>query len=69
MKRNVILYTDADQSWIAVCPSLPGCTARGPSKESALANIKRAVQEQVAALKHEGRPITNDGAKIWLDRV
>jgi len=33
-----------------MCPSLPGCSARGQTKEDAIRNIHRAVEGYLASL-------------------
>lgn len=42
---EIILYwSDEDQVFIAETPELPGCMAHGETQETALANIKDAMQ-------------------------
>jgi len=42
---EIILYwSKQDQVYIAEAPELPGCMAHGDTQESALANVKEAMQ-------------------------
>jgi predicted RNase H-like HicB family nuclease len=50
MKYKVALYR-SDEG-ISVCvPALPGCWSEGDTEEEALANIRDAIQEYLAALE------------------
>ena len=52
--RQIILYTDEDDYWIAECPSLPGCISQGETKEEAIANITDAIRTYIEALTLAG---------------
>lgn len=41
-------------AWLASVASLPGCIARGPSKDEAVASVRRAFHEYVALLERHG---------------
>ncbi len=44
-KYEIIIYwSNEDQVFVADVPELPGCMAHGPTEESALSNIKEAIQ-------------------------
>ncbi|SLM28806.1 conserved hypothetical protein [Desulfamplus magnetovallimortis] len=44
-KYEIIIYwSDEDQAYIAEVPELQGCMAHGNTEESALANIKTAME-------------------------
>ena len=49
--RQVIIYPGEDGFWVAECPSLPGCISQGESRESAVTNIREAIEGYVLALK------------------
>jgi predicted RNase H-like HicB family nuclease len=49
MMRQVIIYPGKDGSWVAECPSLPGCVSQGETKEEAIQNIREAIDGYVAA--------------------
>ena len=44
-KFEIILYwSNEDQAFIAKAPELPGCMAHGDDQETALRNVKDAIQ-------------------------
>lgn len=47
----VIYWSDEDSSFIAEVPELPGCMAHGDSHNTALSNIKDAIQLWIATAK------------------
>lgn len=57
MKYKVILFwSEEDQVFLAEVPELPGCIAHGDSYESALTNVKDAMEfwlEVAWEFKHE----------------
>ncbi len=52
--RQVILYPGENGFWVAECPSLPGCISQGDTKESAIKNIREAIEGYVPALQDDG---------------
>ena len=56
-KYEIILYwSNEDQTFIAEAPELPGCMAHGDDQETALRNIKDAMQfwiERALELGHQ----------------
>ncbi|MBI1937013.1 MAG: type II toxin-antitoxin system HicB family antitoxin [Ignavibacteriales bacterium] len=58
--RQVIIYRGEDNYWVAECPSLPGCISQGETKETAIANIKEAINGYIEALKEDNLPIPKD---------
>lgn len=55
--RQVLIYQDEEGSWIAECPSLPGCISQGESKEAARKNIKEAIEVYIEALEMDDLPV------------
>ena len=55
--RQVVLHPGEDGFWVAECPSLLGCISQGETKETAIANIREAIEEYVAALEDDGLPV------------
>ncbi len=53
----IIFWSDEDQAYLAEIPELPGCMAHGDSYESALANVKEAVQLWIDTAKEFGDPV------------
>lgn len=64
MTRQVIVYRTAQDDWVAVCPSLPGCHCRAATKVEALDAIKTAIDEYIEELKAHHAPIPQDTAEI-----
>lgn len=67
--RQIILYPGDDDSWIAVCPSLPGWVSRGASKEEAIYNIREAIQGYIAALEENGLQVPEERFQAILVAV
>ncbi len=58
--RQVIVYPGEDGYYVAECPSLPGCISQGASKETAIENIKEAIQAYTLSLQEQGLSIPVD---------
>ena len=58
--RQVLIYHGEDDFWVAECPSLPGCVSQGETQDSALANIKEAIQTYVDALEADRLPVPEE---------
>ena len=58
--RQVVLHPGEDGYWVAECPSLPGCISQGETRDTAIANIKEAIREYVAALEEDGLPVPEE---------
>jgi predicted RNase H-like HicB family nuclease len=58
--RQVILYPGESGFWVAECPSLPGCVSPGETKESAIRNIREAIEGYVLALEEDGLAVPPD---------
>lgn len=53
----IIYWSNEDEVFIAEVPELPGCMAHGDSEESALQNIKEAIQLWIDTAREFGDPI------------
>ena len=53
----IIFWSDEDQAYIADVPELAGCMAHGDTYESALANIKAAMEFWIETAKEFNDPI------------
>jgi predicted RNase H-like HicB family nuclease len=57
-KYEIIIYwSSEDDAFVAEVPELPGCMAHGPSQESALANIKTAIELWIQTAREFNDPI------------
>ena len=67
-KYEVILYwRNADDSFVAEVPELPGCMAHGPTQEAALANVNQAMDLWIETAKEFGDPIPEPkGERLML---
>lgn len=64
MDLQITLYQDEDGVWIVECPAIPGCISQGDSKESAMENIKDAIQGCLAVRAERGMPLTIETRQI-----
>ncbi len=53
----VIYWSDEDRSFVAEVPELPGCMAHGDTYDSALANVKDAMNLWIDTAKEFDDPI------------
>jgi predicted RNase H-like HicB family nuclease len=58
--RQVVIYPGSDGYWVAECPSLAGCISQGETRQAAIAGIKEAIEEYIAALEDDGLPVPED---------
>lgn len=67
-KYEIILYwSDEDGSFVAEAPELPGCMAHGDDQETALRNIKDAMQFLIERAQELGRPVPEPkGERLML---
>ena len=50
MKYRIVLK-QTEEGYSVWCPGLPGCWSQGGSEEEALANIREAIEDYLAAVK------------------
>ena len=53
----IIFWSAEDDTFIAEVPGLPGCMADGQTRQEAVANVERVIQEWIETAKELGRPI------------
>jgi len=53
----IIYWSDEDHVFVAEAPELPGCMAHGTTEESALQNLKEAMQLWIDTARDYGDPI------------
>jgi predicted RNase H-like HicB family nuclease len=56
MEYRVVIEAGEDEGFVAMCPSLLGCTSQGRTPVEALANIKDVMTGYLASLKEQGAP-------------
>ncbi|MCF8025848.1 MAG: type II toxin-antitoxin system HicB family antitoxin [Desulfobacteraceae bacterium] len=57
-KYEIIIYwSEEDKVYVADVPELPGCMAHGDTEESALSNVKDAIQLWIDTAKEFGDPV------------
>lgn len=64
MEFFVTISRDEDGAYIAECPSVPGCVSQGKTEEEALANVREAIRECLAARAELGLPLTVDIRRV-----
>ena len=57
MKYRIMIEQDEGGTFVAKCPSLPGCISQGKNRTEALKNIKDAIQGYLESLKKHNEPI------------
>ena len=67
--RQVFIYPGDDGYWVAECPSLPGCISQGKTRESAINNIKEAIELYVSVLEEDNLPVPEEGYDALLIAV
>ena len=67
-KYEIILYwSNEDEVFVKEAPALPGCIAHGDDQESALRNIKDAMQFWIERAQELGRPVPEPkGERLML---
>ena len=58
--RQVILYPGEDGYWVVECPSLPGCTGEGRTRERAIDSVKESIAGYLADLEACGLPVPEE---------
>jgi len=58
MKLLVSIYQDEDGTYIAECPSIPGCVSQGASEAEAESNLADAIRACLAVRAEKGMPLT-----------
>jgi predicted RNase H-like HicB family nuclease len=58
MKFVITLDRDEDGTWVAECPSIPGCISQGADREEAEANIREAIIACLEVRAERGMPLT-----------
>jgi predicted RNase H-like HicB family nuclease len=65
IKYEILIYwSDADNSFIAEVPELPGCISDGSTYEEALKNVEIIIAEWIVTAKENGRVIPKPKGKL-----
>lgn len=56
MKYRVVLHP-SEEGFAVACPGLPGCWSQGATEEEALANIRDAIGDYLAAVAETADPV------------
>ena len=51
MKYRIIIEQDEEGTYVAQCPSLPGCVSQGETRKEALNNIKDAMEGYMLSME------------------
>ncbi len=57
MKFKIEITHDKNNTYIAICPSLPGCVSQGKTRAETVKNIKDAIQGYLKSLRKHNEPI------------
>ena len=64
-KYEIILYwSSEDEAFIAEVPELAGCSADGPTRQEALANVETVIAEWLETARELGRPIPEPKGRL-----
>jgi predicted RNase H-like HicB family nuclease len=58
--RQIMLIRAEGGYWVAECPSLPGCTGQGRTRERAIDNVKESIASYLADLEACGLPVPEE---------
>jgi predicted RNase H-like HicB family nuclease len=64
MKFVTSLERDEDGTWVAECPSIPGCVSQGKTREEALENIREAIAACLEVRAERGLPLTVETQQV-----
>ena len=59
----ILHWSPEDGVFVAEAPELPGCVAHGDDEETALANVKTAIQLWIDVAREEGEPVPEPRAR------
>ena len=58
-----IFWSDEDDTYIAVVPDIPSCTAWGETYEEALTEVRTAIRGNIEVAREFGHPIPQPKAR------
>ena len=57
MRLRIIIEQDEDKTFVAECPTLPGCISQGKTRIEAIKNIKDAIKWYIESLEKHSEPV------------
>lgn len=60
----VLFWSEADHTFLAVVPELPGCAADGATYQEALANAEVIIREWIETARELGRPVPEPRGRL-----
>jgi predicted RNase H-like HicB family nuclease len=57
IKFRVQIEQDEEGTYVATCPTLPGCVSEGKTRTEALENIQDAIKGYLTSLQKHGEPV------------
>ena len=65
IRYEIVLYwSQADETFIAEVPELPGCAADGATYQEAVANAEVVIREWIETAQELGRPVPQPRGKL-----
>ena len=64
MRFPITLDRDESGTWIAECPSIPGCVSQGKTKDDAIANVREAIALCLEVRAEKGLPLTIETTQV-----
>ncbi|ADE16660.1 protein of unknown function UPF0150 [Nitrosococcus halophilus Nc 4] len=58
--REVVIYPGEGGYWVTGCPNLPGRVSQGKDRETAIQNIKEAIEGYILALEEDSLPVPEE---------
>jgi len=60
----MIFWSEADDAFVAEVPELAGCMADGKTRQEALSNAERIINEWIETARELGRPIPQPKGRL-----
>jgi predicted RNase H-like HicB family nuclease len=64
MKFTVTIDRDESGTWVAECPSIPGCVSQGETKSAALKHVREAIELCLEVRAERGLPLTIETKQV-----
>ena len=66
MKFIITIDRDEDGTWVAECPSIPGCVSQGETPAEAELNIREAIAACLEVRAERGLPLTLETRSVEI---